>query len=246
MKRFTWRTNLIISLSAASLLFYLINYLVFRDPAFMLRLTTLQLGFTPISVILITLFLSELLGRKEKRARLQRLNMVIGAFFSEVGTTLLKLFSNFDPCCERLKESLIVTTDWSDQDFAAARIQARNYDYGVEIKVDNLEELGSYLIEKRAFLLRLLENPNLLEHELFTELLWAIFHLTDELAYRVDVRNLPATDYEHLANDIQRAYGFLVSEWIAYLQYLRDSYPHLYSLAVRTNPLNPDATPEVK
>ncbi len=172
--------------------------------------------------------------------------MVVGAFFSEVGTVLLKSFSDFDPHRDKMSKTLIVTSGWADQDFARARIQARSYGYGIEIQAGGLEELKSFLIEKRNFLLRLLENPNVLEHESFTDLLWAIFHLTEELACRVDVGKLPATDYEHIANDIKRAYGLLVSEWIAYMQHLKNSYPHLYSLAVRTNPLDPNASPEVK
>ena len=173
-------------------------------------------------------------------------NMVIGAFFSEAGTMLLKVFSDFDPYREKISKELIVTPDWSKPDFARARRQARNYDYGIDIQQGNLEELRRLLIEKRGFLLRLLENPNLLEHESFTDLLWAIFHLTEELACRVDVRKLPATDYAHLAGDMKRAYGLLVSEWVGYMQHLKDSYPYLYSLAVRTNPLDPNASPEVK
>ena len=246
MKRFSWRANLILFLVAVSLLFYLINYLIFRDPPFMLRLLTLQLGFVPISVILITLFLNQLLVRREKRSRLEKLNMVIGAFFSEVGTTLLKSFSDFNPHRDKLSKELIVTNDWSDQDFAGAQEHFRDYDYKIEMQMDYLEELRSFLIQKRVFLLRLLENPNLLEHESFTDLLWAIFHLTEELAYREDVRKLPDTDYAHLANDTKRAYGLLVSGWLAYMQHLRDGYPYFYSLAIRTNPLDPDASVEVR
>jgi len=246
MKTFTWRTNLILSLIAASLLFYLINYLIFRDPPFMLRLLTLQLAFVPISVILITLFLNGLFVRREKRTRLAKMNMVIGAFFSEVGTALLKSFSGFDPHREEISQELIVTPKWSDQDFASARTQAKNYDYEIDIQQGNLEELRSFLIEKRIFLLRLLENPNLLEHESFTDLLWAISHLAEELSWRADLSRLPAADYAHLANDTKRAYGLLVSEWVAYMQHLKDSYPYLYSLAVRTNPLDPNASPEVR
>ena len=44
-----------------------------------------------------------------------------------------------------------------------------------------LEETKKYLMGKRRFLLALLENPNLLEHETFTDSLRAVFHLTEEL-----------------------------------------------------------------
>ena len=240
-----WRTKLIIGLILMSSCFYGINYLIFKDPPFMLRLVTLQLGFVPISVILITLFLNRLIANREKRIRLAKLNMVIGSFFSEVGTALLKSFSDFDPNRDKFSQELILTSQWSNQDFSKARKYVMTHDYSIQIQKDKLEELRNFLLGKRAFLLRLLENPNLFEHESFTDLLSAIFHLTEELAHRTDVKELCSTDCQHLADDIKRAYALLFSEWLAYIQHLRDSYPYFYSLAIRTNPLNPEASPEV-
>ena len=37
-----------------------------------------------------------LLERRQERARKQRINMLIGVFFSEIGTRLLHFFSSFD------------------------------------------------------------------------------------------------------------------------------------------------------
>jgi len=50
--------------------------------------------------------------------------------------------------------------------------------------------------------LRLLENPVLLEHESFTELLRSVFHLSEELEQRDDFGKLPryrleASHWEH-------------------------------------------------
>jgi hypothetical protein len=92
-------------------------------------------------------------------------------------------------------------------------------------------------------LLRLLENPNLLEQEAFTEQLWAVFHLTDELYYRSELTSLPDSDYQHLAVDAQRAYRALTSEWLKYMAHLLKRYPYLFSLALRTNPFDPSASP---
>jgi len=127
MNRLTWRAKLIIFLIAASVFFYILNYLIFQDLPFMFRLITLQLGFVPIQVVLITFLLNELLGRREKRARLARLNMVIGAFFSEVGTALIESFSSFDHQHDKISRSLLVTPDWSDYDFDSARMEAKSY-----------------------------------------------------------------------------------------------------------------------
>jgi hypothetical protein len=99
---------------------------------------------------------------------------------------------------------------------------------------------------KRDFLLRLLENPNLLEHETFTEHLRAVFHLTEELTSREDLMGLPDTDYAHLSGDIQRAYGLLVHQWLDYMRHLKDNYPYLFSLAMRINPFDQSASPIVR
>lgn len=82
-----------------------------------------------------------------------------------------------------------------------------------------------------------------MEHEAFTDLLRAIFHLREEFEYRTDLHKLPENDYQHLSGDINRVYGLLVLEWVAYIQYLKENYPYLFSLAIRTNPFNPDASP---
>ena len=99
------------------------------------------------------------------------------------------------------------------------------------------------LLQKRDFVLGLLQNPNLLEHDEFTDLLWAVCHLTEELEAREILQDLPRSDLKHLASDLQRAFGFLVREWLMYMQHLRGHYPYIYSLSVRTNPFNSAASP---
>ena len=94
-------------------------------------------------------------------------------------------------------------------------------------------------------MLGLLENPNLLEHDEFTDLLWAVFHLIEELEVRRSLDRLPGSDMNHLSVDIKRAYSHLIREWIMYMRHLQQDYPYLYSLAARTNPMNPDARVEV-
>lgn len=122
----------------------------------------------------------------------------------------------------------------------------KTFDLNPESRKGNLSELKTLLIGKREFLFILLENPILLEHETFSDLLWAVFHLTEELAHRSDVKTLPDTDYEHLSVDIKRAYLSLVFEWLNYMKHLKNDYPYLFSLAARMNPFDPNATPEVK
>jgi hypothetical protein len=246
MKGMRWQIILGLSLVVLSVVFYLIHYTIFRDAHHIFIYMIGDIAFVFIEVLLVTLIIHQLLSVREKRARLEKLNMVIGAFFSETGAGLVTYFSDFDPKLERIKQELIVRPNWSEKEFSALSKRLKSYDYGVEIRKVELEYLRDFLIGKRDFLLRLLENPNLLEHESFTELLRAVFHLTEELQNREDISQLPDSDYEHLAGDIRRAYVLLVQHWLDYMKHLKDNYPYLFSLAMRTNPFDQSASPIVK
>ena len=245
MKYLNWRVLLGCSLMALSAVFYLIHYAIFRDVHHIFLYLIGDIAFVFVQVLMVTFIIDQLLSQREKRSLLNKLNMVIGAFFSEVGTQLLKSFSDFASHEDQIKKDLFENNDWSNKAFSNINKHLKGYDYRVESQKGDLENLKNFLLEKRAFLLGLLENPNLLEHESFTELLWAVFHLTEELAFRIDLKQLPNTDTQHLSGDIRRAYVLLISEWLAYMKHLRDSYPYLFSLAVRMNPFDPHASPIV-
>jgi hypothetical protein len=203
-------------------------------------------GFLFLDVLLVILLIERLLSRREKRSIMNKLNMVIGTFLSEVGLELLRKFSNFVINSQNLERQLEMNTDWEKKDFKKAMASVQKFPYEIKIDKTSLSEIRQFLISKRSFLMRLLENPNLLEHERFTDLLWAVFHLTEELVFRGDLlEDLPDADYEHLTIDLQRAYSKLTIEWISYTAHLKESYPFLYSLAARVNPMNPQASPVV-
>lgn len=246
MKRYRWQILLGLSLILASVVLYLIDYEVFGGARDILVFILGSIAFVPVEVLLVTLIINGLLNQREKRNRLEKMNMVIGSFFSEVGTLLLTYFSDFDPELAAIRKHLIVTNNWSDQEFVTVSKRLRNYDYKVEIRKIDMEGLKGFLVSKRDFLLRLLENPALLEHETFTELLRAAFHFSEELERREKVTGLPDSDYAHLAVDVNRAYTLLVQQWLDYVKYLKDNYPYLFSLAMRTNPFDQTASPFVR
>jgi hypothetical protein len=246
MKRPSWQVILGIFLVLSSSILYLIHFAIFKDAHHIFLYLIGDIAFVPIEVLLVTLVLHHLLSAREKRAKLEKLNMIVGAFFSEIGIKLLNLFSDFDPKLNELRKNLIVTHGWSDQQFADVHRRLRTYDYQVDIQINDLQHLRRLLIGERDFMLRLLENPNLLEHETFTQLLWGIFHLLEELILREDFRNLPKEDLEHLANDIKRAYVLLSQQWLDYMKHLKENYPFLFSLAMRTNPFDQNASPIIQ
>lgn len=245
MKRLSWKLLLALFLIIISVFIYIIHYAIFTDPHHIFIYMIGDLAFVPIEVLLVTLIIEHLLKERERRALLNKLNMIIGTFFSEVGTRLLRDFASFSHDYTEISKHLIVTNEWTEKDFRAAMDFVTGVDPIINTQKGHLKDLRDFLFGKRFFMLSLLENPNLLEHDSFTDLLLAIFHLSEELAARDTLVGLPQSDYEHLAGDIKRAYTLLIREWLAYMMHLKDNYPYLFSLLIRTNPLDADASPVV-
>jgi hypothetical protein len=230
---------------AASALFYFIHYLIFGDPHHIFIYLLGDFAFLPLEVFLVVIVIERILTRREKQAMLYKLNMVIGAFFSEIGNQLLsRLLGHFDNR-EEISRNLNVTADWTAKDFKRADAFAYHLKIDIDIRNLDLEGLKAFLAQKRMYLLTLLENPNLLEHDRFTDLLWATTHLDEELEARPSLKDLPEHDLEHLAVDIQRMYDHLASEWLDYVQHLKASYPFLYSLVLRTHPFQEHPSPMI-
>lgn len=191
-------------------------------------------------------FTELILAKRELESLKKKLNMVIGVFFSEVGLHLMALFARSDREIDTIRSDLLVSASWTDEKFKKAMNDLKKYDFSIEMDFIDLEVLKGFVCEKRDFLVRLLENPILLEHQSFTDLLRAVFHCMEELAYREDVKTIPESDKNHLANDIKRAYHLLIREWLDYMQYLKTNYPFLFHLAMRINPFDRTASIVVK
>jgi hypothetical protein len=182
-----------------------------------------------------------LLSRDERRSRQKKINMIVGLFFSEFGTDLLSILSARDPSISEIRKEFLVSESWSASDFRQLKIRLGSRGYGIAAESMDLVRMKQVLSEKKGFLSSLLENPVIFEHDSFTETLQAFFHLTEELMYRKNPSDLPPGDIEHLLHDLNRGYRLLVIEWITYMQHLKEHYPYLFSLAMRTNPFNPEA-----
>ncbi len=242
----SWYVYLGGALLVSSAALYYLHYLIFRDVRHIFIYLLGDLALMPVEVLLVTIIIHRLLEVREKRTRMEKLNMVIGAFFSEMGMQLLGYFAAFDARCREIRECLLARPEWEEEDFTMARKRAEDHACDIRRREDLLEEMRLYLLSRREFLLTLLENPALLEHETFTDLLWAVFHLTEELKYREMLEDMPEADTEHLCGDIARAYTLLLREWLIYLEHLKKNYPYLFSLAVRMNPLDPQASPVIR
>lgn len=235
-----WRIRTLIILAGifatSSALIYLIHYAIFRDTYHIFIYMIGDFAFLPLEVFLVVIVLERILTRREKMAIREKMNMVVGAFFSEIGDQLLRSLLGCFQGRDDIKQNLSVLPDWNHGDFQRAMRFASNLQYMPVCQELNLGAMRALLLEKRQFLLTLLENPNILEHERFTDLLWATFHLSEELEARASLDDLPDSDLGHIAVDIERLFSLLIVEWVAYVEHLQSSYPYLFSLVTRIHP----------
>ena len=72
---------------------YMAHWLIFGNIIQTANYMVGNIAFLPIEALIVTFVLHRLLTYREKRARLEKLNMVIGSFFSEAGGWLLEYLS---------------------------------------------------------------------------------------------------------------------------------------------------------
>jgi hypothetical protein len=225
---------------------YYLFYVLFHDSEFIYHHFLIDLGFLPIEVFLVATIFEKLMGRRERQARSDRMHMIIGSFFYEVGTELVRSFASYDSNAKIIGQNLAVHDSCSKADFTRIKQDLNQFSFEADTDALCFVELKGLLSRRRESLLRLMENDNLMESEHFSQLLMAIFHLSEELQLRPDLSNLKKGDSVHLGKDVERVYRLLIEEWIDYLYHLKDSAPYLFSLAVRTNPFDPEAQVEVE
>lgn len=110
MKFHKWQLLFAVSLIITSFLIYLFHYIVFKDLHHIMVFLVEDIAFLPIEVLLVTLIIHRLLSYLEKSSRLEKLNMVIGVFFVQIGTRLLAYLSDLDPELESIRSKLLITS----------------------------------------------------------------------------------------------------------------------------------------
>jgi len=186
-----WAVALWGGLLLFSALVYVAHYLIFRNVHDLVFYGLMDVASLPVSALIVTFILQRLLEYREKQSLLRKLDMVIGAFFSEVGTGLLKTLFAYVENRGDLLPQLLVKASWTGRDFARARREISAMSLRFSTSRGDLPGLKQMLASRRHFLLGLLENQNLLEHATFTDLIWATFHLAEELDNRPGFSGLP-------------------------------------------------------
>jgi hypothetical protein len=240
-KKPNWKLIASIAMLILSAGVYFIHFLIFRDAHHIFIYLIGDIAFVFIEVLMVTIIIHHLLNEWEKKSHLKKLNMVIEVFFSEFGKHLLVYLSNFDRRLDSIHDLIIDKDGSCKMNFKAAFRAVSSYKADIDVDKINLSKLSKFLTEKRPFLVNLLQNPNLLEHQTFTETVMAIFHIAEELAAR-DLDNISKEDLKHTKTDIERAYNKLIYQWLSYMEYTEKNYPYFFLFAMRTNPFDEKAS----
>jgi len=140
MKRYRWQIIFGFTFVILSAVIYVIHCFFFRDANHIFTYLVGDIAFVPIEALLVTLIIHRMLRMREQRAMLKKLNMVIGAFFSEIGQDLLKLFVQYDPNSDELRNRLLVSREWSRADFLA--VKSRIVDQNIVVDPAALVQVG--------------------------------------------------------------------------------------------------------
>lgn len=242
MKKITKNNYYIIMgtiLILTSLVLHSIHYLVFKDLHHIMVFLIEDIAFIPLEVFFVTLVLDKFLESREKKHLLKKLNMLVGLFYSEFGLDIFQEFVNADEGIDELMGFCEVKYQWEDKDFAKVQDLLLSHKHKISIGKIDLLRLKGFLDTHKGLLLNLIANPNLLEHESFSELLMSIFHLQEELSMREiysDHKLVDKHDLDHLTVDIERVYKHISLEWVKYMKHLKEEYPYLFLTAGIRNP----------
>ena len=224
----------ILSISSACIYFIQIVFFQKQEDTFFYFFQ--DLAFIPIQVLVVTLLFNKLIKIIGNYQNRKRINVIISAFFSELGTSILYELSKFNENLDELCSIINITE--VNRNLSDTKKKIKDFEYKIHVTTEQLEGLARVLIRKKTFMISMLENSSLMEHDSFTDMLWSVFHIADEMQSRDNMKDLPQADIDHLSKDILRAYPLIIIEWINYMRYLKAEYPYLYDLALRKNPFN--------
>lgn len=214
-------------LVSISIIMYFFHYKIFGDFKNTMYYTFLDIAFIPVNVLIVTLVFQNILERKEKQRIMEKLNMLIGLFFNEIGCSIMIILVKGDIRAKNLISSF--------DDLKQVEKNILCHEHNIDISRIDIDSLYKILSTNKNIIISLIGNQNILEHETFSELLMSVTHLLDEISFRKS-HGMDEDDLKHIEKDVIRVYKLITFEWVVYLKYLKGEYPYLYSSAIKLNP----------
>ena len=231
MKKIRYYFVISFILIALSSIMFFIHYLIFGQALNTAYYSLMNLCFIPINSLVVTIMLEKLIDYRAKKDRIEKINMLVGIFFTEVGGKLMHFIIDAD---KDAKNYII-----NFEDLNKIKKCLYEYDYKVDMNYIDLCAIKNILVEHSNLFVTLISNESILQHQIFTDLLMSVIHLRDEIIF-IEKDKDSGFNINHLENDVIRVYKNISIQWISYLEYLSKSYPFLYNNAIRVNPFKFD------
>ncbi len=110
-----WQAEIAATLILLAIVVYVARWLLFSSESLhneMLRYLVDDIAFLFIQVLLVSMLVDGLMQRRARDQMLKKLNMIIGAFYTECGTDLLGRIARLDGTLEDVRDDLIPTLKW--------------------------------------------------------------------------------------------------------------------------------------
>lgn len=145
-----------IGLIGLSLVLHYVHYLIFQDLHHTLIFLFADIAFIPMEVFFTTLVIDKLLEKREKEHLRDKLSMLIGVFFSELGTDILNTFVYVDDNTEIIAKEALVTKEWNKNEFKNLEKLVDEYEYDIDIKKVDLIALEKKLNAQKDLVINLI------------------------------------------------------------------------------------------
>ena len=131
-----WQVEIAVTLIVAAIVVYALRWLLFPSESFhreMLRYLVDDIAFLFIQVLLVSMLLDGLMQRRNRETMLNKLNMIIGAFFTECGTDVLGRIAKLDTDLDEVRGDLLPRMAWKTADYARAKQAFREHKPVIEL-----------------------------------------------------------------------------------------------------------------
>lgn len=208
MKKIRYYFVISFILIALSSIMFFIHYLIFGQALNTAYYSLMNLCFIPINSLVVTIMLEKLIDYRAKKDRIEKINMLVGIFFTEVGGKLMHFIIDAD------KDAKNYITNFEDLNKIKKCLY--EYNYKVDMKYIDLCAIKNILVEHNNLFVTLISNESILQHQIFTDLLMSVIHLRDEIIF-IEKDKDSGFNINHLENDVIRVYKNISIQWISYL-----------------------------
>ena len=89
----SWKFKFAIVMLIIASIFFVSRIIVLGDPEEVVAYLWKQIGFIPVNILIVALLLDGIMSKKEREAILEKLDMLMGTFFTEIGNDLISEIS---------------------------------------------------------------------------------------------------------------------------------------------------------